>query len=177
MIHCHQASKGGKPPMPDTFWRRSLTTEERFLSHVNKNGPLPTPHPELGRCWLWTGVTSKTNGYGHFWVGSHTDGSRQGVGAHRVAFELWRGVIPTGMWVHHLCRNARCVNPAHLQATTPHVHKGIAHKPTHCKRGHPFSPENTYLMASGSRACRTCRRLWKREHRRRQSPYAGVAST
>jgi len=29
--------------------------EERFWKHVDKNGPIPPLHPELGNCWLWMG--------------------------------------------------------------------------------------------------------------------------
>ena len=29
---------------------------------------------------------------------------------------------------------------------------------THCKHGHPFSPENTYYTPDGHRRCRTCLR-------------------
>jgi Transcription factor WhiB len=29
---------------------------------------------------------------------------------------------------------------------------------THCKHGHPFSPENTYYTPDGRRRCRTCLR-------------------
>jgi hypothetical protein len=29
---------------------------------------------------------------------------------------------------------------------------------THCPKGHPYSPENTYNHPSGGRICRTCRR-------------------
>lgn len=32
---------------------------------------------------------------------------------------------------------------------------------THCKYGHEFSPENTYLTMEGSRACRACGRARK----------------
>jgi hypothetical protein len=27
---------------------------------------------------------------------------------------------------------------------------------THCKRGHPFTPENTYMSSDGKRRCRAC---------------------
>ena len=30
---------------------------------------------------------------------------------------------------------------------------------THCKRGHPFTPRNTYVTPSGGRQCRTCNRI------------------
>ena len=28
-----------------------------------------------------------------------------------------------------------------------------------CKRGHEYTPENTYVQHAGRRACRTCKRL------------------
>jgi hypothetical protein len=34
---------------------------------------------------------------------------------------------------------------------------------THCKSGHEFTPENTYVSQSGGRACRACRKRWLRE--------------
>jgi len=34
---------------------------------------------------------------------------------------------------------------------------------THCKNGHAFSPENTYVYPNGERECRTCQRARKRE--------------
>lgn len=33
---------------------------------------------------------------------------------------------------------------------------------THCRRGHAYSPENTYHHPSGSRICRECTRIGKR---------------
>jgi hypothetical protein len=37
---------------------------------------------------------------------------------------------------------------------------GIAQRAkTHCKKGHPFSPENTHITPEGWRSCRTCARL------------------
>ena len=42
---------------------------------------------------------------------------------------------------------ARRVSARHPQASK-----------THCKHGHPFSPENTYYTPDGHRRCRTCLR-------------------
>ena len=37
------------------------------------------------------------------------------------------------------------------------------HPVTHCKRGHKFSTDNTYLN-KGKRLCRKCRNLWRTQH-------------
>lgn len=41
-------------------------------------------------------------------------------GAHRAAYELFVGPIGEDLQIDHLCRNRRCVNPAHLEAVTQH---------------------------------------------------------
>jgi hypothetical protein len=58
-------------------------------------------------CWEWTGRLSR-RGYGLVYVdGAYT-------GAHRWAWTLLNGSIPTGLLVCHHCDNPPCCNPDHL---------------------------------------------------------------
>lgn len=38
--------------------------------------------------------------------------------AHRYSYVKFRGAIPEGCEIDHLCRNKKCVNPKHLEAVT-----------------------------------------------------------
>ena len=64
-------------------------------------------------CWVWGGPM-KANGYG----AARSPRRRTMDGAHRVVFELYRGEIPVGLDLDHLCRNRACVNPDHLEPVT-----------------------------------------------------------
>lgn len=130
---------------------------ERFLDKIS-------PEPNSG-CWLWAG-TIRGHGYGAFWMGGTY------WPAHRIAYELWQAEIPNGLEIDHLCRVKSCVNPAHLEPVTHRENilraaaLGIVGKAntekTHCKRGHPFDAENTYIFQGRYRACRICRRSARR---------------
>jgi hypothetical protein len=76
--------------------------KDRFLAKVDRTGA----------CWVWAASKFKS-GYGKFRLNGRT---RR---AHRVAWELFRGVIPEGLLVlHGPCNDRACVNPDHLQLGT-----------------------------------------------------------
>lgn len=115
-------------------------------------------------CWNWRGKTNR-DGYGHFTIGSRTDGTNRKVEVHRLAYQLSIGPIPEGLTIDHLCRNHACVNPAHLEAVPLRINilrgtspSAIHAKKTSCCRGHPFDLFNTYFAPDGARECRICRK-------------------
>jgi len=85
--------------------------EDRFWAKVSKaNGDA---------CWLWTGgkyrhPRTREETYGCISVGSRSDESKKMVAAHKVAWELANGPIPSGMKVCHRCDVPACVRPDHL---------------------------------------------------------------
>jgi hypothetical protein len=114
------------------------------------------PEPNSG-CWLW-------GGYGTYRYPQITINSKKFY-AHRAAYELFRGPIPHGLTIDHLCRVTWCVNPQHLEAVpigenirrgTPGQHNSDK---THCPQGHPYSGDNLILDAGRKnvRRCKICR--------------------
>jgi hypothetical protein len=134
---------------------------ERFWAKVDREGDYGSWNGT--KCWGWT--SSRTpGGYSVF----HRREAKRIITrmAHVLTYELTVGEIPEGYTIDHLCRNVGCVNPQHLEPV-PHgvnllrgntVNAKNAAK-THCKQGHEFTAENTYINPkSGCRQCKACQR-------------------
>ncbi len=55
---------------------------------------------EINSCWLWKGKRSKN--YGPF----------------KESYRIFKGEIPKGLYLDHLCHVKSCVNPEHLEPVT-----------------------------------------------------------
>lgn len=117
-------------------------------------------------CWPW--IAGKPIGYGTIWAGRN----KRALLAHRLLYTMFRGEIPPGMTLDHLCHtnsescpggptcpHRGCVNPWHLEVVTraentrrsPH---NRAIRKTHCLRGHLITAGR-----DGRRRCRECDRM------------------
>jgi hypothetical protein len=122
------------------------TTPEQIKSSVkvDENG-----------CWLYQGRICKTTGYANHhnkWI-------------HRASYEIFKGPIPEGLQIDHLCMVRSCVNPDHLEAVTHKVNtlrgnsiSAINARKTHCPKGHPYEGSNLLGHNPSVRLCKTCHR-------------------
>jgi hypothetical protein len=124
-----------------------MSAERRFIRHI-----IVSPD----NCWLWDAST-KEKGYANFQF------EQRRVAGHRWAYKTFRGEIPEGLTLDHLCRIPSCVNPWHLEPVTrwENVYRGtspfaLKAKQTHCVHGHEFTYANTKVTEKGHRRCRTC---------------------
>lgn len=110
-------------------------------------------------CWLWTG-SRHTKGYAQAGYRGET------VRLHRKLYELTNGItLSSTQFVCHLCDVRHCCNPAHgWVGTAKDNNNDCASKErhhntvkTHCKRGHEYTPGNTYIKPDGARSCKACK--------------------
>lgn len=95
--HYHQQRRGSKlVPLRD-----QRTVEWRLDQKTNKTDS----------CWLWEGPVAGI-GYGYLYF----EGKMRGT--HVLSYERYKGNIPEGMVIDHMCHVKTCVNPDHLRLAT-----------------------------------------------------------
>lgn len=145
-----------------------VATDPALETAGGKLAARSVPTDDGSGCIRWQGAHTPS-GYGHVSVGG------KGRGVHIVAHEIWIGPVPEGHEVDHVasrgCRWRDCVNPAHLEAVTHAENMARMVRPTHCPKGHPYTPDNIRPgrrrpgAPSTTRQCRRCyndrRRAWR----------------
>jgi hypothetical protein len=108
-------------------------------------------------CWEWPGAL-QTAGYAQVKMAGRV------YLVHRLVYEHFRGAVPEGEELDHLCNNPICANFEHLEpkdhrANTMRGQGACARnaRKTHCPAGHPYSGDNLYVLR-GKRYCVTCAR-------------------
>ncbi len=125
-----------------------------------------------GGCWV---STYSVASHGYAQIGWQNKGDRRVVLAHRASWTHVNGQVPIGMTLDHLCKNRRCVNPAHLRLLSNYEN---ARRNTGddwgfgtCRNGHPDTElEESLRTAKSGRKyfglrCRVCmnesRKKWE----------------
>ena len=132
-----------------------------------------------GGCWLWTG-TKNPRGYGKMTIGGRRGTQKE---THRLAYQEFKGEIPDGLVLDHLCEVRHCMNPDHLEPVSRYENMRRGHdyeslraggyRRTHCTYGHEYTEDNTYMSWTGrnwAQRCRTCLRAKRRKERAKERP-------
>jgi hypothetical protein len=122
-----------------------------------------------GECWEWRGARN-SRGYGCLGY------QKQPWLAHRFAYTIAVGPIPSGLTIDHLCRNIVCVRPSHLEAVPGRINtlRGFGPSAVNARReacihGHELTGWNLKRRRNGRRQCRTCHAIVNREYRERKA--------
>lgn len=102
-------------------------------------------------CWEWTGPRWGGGGeHRRYGATTYLGKTRS---AHKVSYMIFKGEIPEGMEIEHICQFPLCVNPDHLQPAT-HFQN--------CRRAYPWLNEGKrkcgHPVGKGYRPCLACLR-------------------
>lgn len=165
--------------MPPPVWTQSKwfykdgvlrETARAFLQEIFLEQVQVVPESD---CWWFVPGKPNRGGYKTFmWGGRHEL-------AHRFAYKLWKGEIPTGLNVLHSCDTPPCCNPDHLRVGTDmdnmqdrlargkyHTDNNVQRAKTHCPQGHEYTPETTYFFEN-RRYCKPCHKQHSAAHARK----------
>jgi hypothetical protein len=123
--------------LPEEFYKDDRVKKDGLRSRciaclTNGMPPGPIPISPLNKytvdergCWIWQGSIGR-HGYGRLkWNG-------KSCSAHRVMYEITKGIIKNGLVIDHLCSVKACVNPDHLEAVTLSENSQRAWDRNHC---------------------------------------------
>lgn len=119
-------------------------------------------------CWIWQrGMHRKGYGLKHVRTADRPNCWATKL-AHVAYWEAEHGPVPPGLELDHLCRQRPCCRPDHLEPVThtENLRRGLqarggtlpGARRSHCKWGHPLTPENLLQTRTGERRCRACNR-------------------
>lgn len=109
-------------------WGIAQVSEDDLRTKIRK---VSAVDPATG-CWNFTGA-ARNKGYGQISIRGKV------TLAHRAAYELFLGPIPSGLQICHRCDNPLCINPSHLFAGSAEENMQDAAKKGRTARGgnHP----------------------------------------
>lgn len=108
-------------------------------------------------CWLFPYVDRF--GYSRLYFG------RSPEKGHRLMYRIFKGEIPNGYEIDHLCSVKNCINPDHLEAV-PHKENmaRLFASMRSCRRGHMYTADSHRVVKYKndkypSRLCLACQRI------------------
>lgn len=160
------------------------------LYRVSDRGDVWSTPRATTRGGLLKQTVTKANGY--HWVTPTKDGEQKPRQVHKIVMEAFVGPCPEGQEVRHLdgdpgnncwapgdeeetrAAGGNLIYGTHSENMRDKQEHGTEWQSnvTHCPKNHEYTPENTRILKSGSRACRECAtiqsREWMRAHATRK---------
>lgn len=152
---------GGRPRRPRYHLRMPGRPHDGLRARIKAQVAIT-----IDGCWEWLGRRDH-DGYGRMTISD--GGRRRNALVHRVSYLAFRGDIPDGLPLDHLCRNRPCANPHHLEPVTVRENNlrgagvvGVNAAKETCDAGHALDGDNVRIDRDGWRVCRVCRRIRRR---------------